>query len=389
MFELDVNPKCKHIELAELNYISGTSLLENIVLDELVQEEEDSNIKEKVPKQGIVPGYFKRVPGKEFFLYQYRHPWSWTSSSAKYELFENVFQPEVIVREFGQCAHTSHPFLCPFFSGNFIVGQALREWIKNNSNCELLPHVKKVLELYGQVAEREHEYELNEEVWNTRLCKSLKEHPSFVAIQTCHGIQAAKFEQIKYPIGLPKGFVSMYPFKGSPDLLLFLQDAVFTLVHSPADPATVPTTVAGAMPETPVARAILETPVAKPDYFVGEHDKSSQPTTFPYPKMGELCANMIIAHIDLLIRRNYELQNQTVNGLFIHKSSGASLFQLKLDIKTNGHAVIGRYSLLRYQSSVQLLTEALLCNALKTSTGLDMHVSSEVLHSCSHPVQGH
>lgn len=266
------------------------------------------------------------------------------------------------------CAHQS-PLSMSLFSGNIIVHQALREWIKNNSNCELLPHVNKVLELYGQVADTDHEYELNEEEWNTRLCKSLKTHPSYVAIQTCHGIQAARFEQIKYPMGLPRGFGSMYPFKGGSDLSLFLQDTVLTLVDNPDNPATVPTTVAGAMPETPVA---------KPDYFVGEHDKSAQPTTFPYPKMGELCANMIIAHTDLVINRNYELRNQTVNGLFIHKSSGASLFQIKLDIERNGHAVIGRYSLLRYRSSVQVLTEALLCNALKTSTGLDMHVSSEV-----------
>ena len=159
----------------------------------------------------------------------------------------------------------------------------------------------------------------------------------------------------------------MYPFKGGSDLSLFLQDTVLTLVDNPA--------VEGAIPETPDAG---ETPVGKPDCFVGEHDRSAQPATFPYPKMGDLCANMIIAHIDLVINRNYELRNQTVNGLFIHKSSGASLFQIKLNIEKDGHNVIGRYSLLRYRSSVQLLTEALLCNALKTSTGLDMHVSSEV-----------
>ena len=181
MFELDVNPKCKDIELAELKYIAGTSLLENIVLDELIQKKQASEIEGKEAKQGIVPGVFKRVPEKPIFLYQYKHPWSWTSSSAKYKLFEKVFRPEVIDKKIGPCAHTSHPFLCPFFSGNIIVRQALREWIENNSNCELLPAVKKVLELYGKDARIDHEYELNEEEWNTRLCESLKAHPSYEA----------------------------------------------------------------------------------------------------------------------------------------------------------------------------------------------------------------
>ena len=169
------------IELAELKYIAGTSLLENIVLDELIQKKQASEIEGKEAKQGIVPGVFKRVPEKPIFLYQYKHPWSWTSSSAKYKLFEKVFRPEVIDKKIGPCAHTSHPFLCPFFSGNIIVRQALREWIENNSNCELLPAVKKVLELYGKDACIDHEYELNEEEWNTRLCESLKAHPSYEA----------------------------------------------------------------------------------------------------------------------------------------------------------------------------------------------------------------
>ena len=47
--------------------------------------------------------------------------------------------------------------------------------------------------------------------------------------------------------------------------------------------------------------------------------------------MGELLANMHIAHIDLIIKGNYELKNQNVNGLFLHHASGASLFNMKLE----------------------------------------------------------
>lgn len=378
--QLLVHQVCKTVKLAELASWDGNTvqkILRNIVYDELIQKDQEEVIFNSKPRSAYGKFIRTTIKKKDIFIYINSHPWNWTSSRIPYQLFQNVLEPDTQIGETTPCEESVHPFLSPFFVGSSLVAKELELWISNNADNDLLPCVKNVLEQHSHsspsnIQLEEEEYELVEEQWTDRLHKALKCHPSYNKLETCHGIKATKFEGMKMKeVGLPRGCANMYVIKGGADL--YLPGLVVTNGddnYHPEDTdegiATVPHT-----PSLSPAPASTPTPASNIS-FVAEH-ATNQPAQFPYPKMGELIANMHISHIDMIIKNDCALKPQVVNGLYICKPSGARIFKMDLDTDTQDDYVEGIFRLTCYHSPLRLLTEQVLCSALHTCTNLDLH----------------
>ncbi len=367
------------VVLPPSHFDTAKQLLRDIILDELLQKQQQERLfKPSSSPSGaaITPGKFIKTTIKEktVFIYIHLHSWNWTASMIPFELFENVLYTYQEPQEISPCKESQHPFLCSLFEASTLVVRDLKLWIESNGNSALLPYVKNVLEQHNDTAGEAEEYVLLEEQWTDRLCNALKCHPSYSKLETWHGIDATKFESKKRKdIGLPVGCGNMYVVKGGPDLYLPLPGLVVTIGDGDEggneDPATVPHT-----PEP--EPTLIPTPASTPaSSFVAEHARGSMPISkFPYPKMGELIANMLIAHIDMIIKSGCVLKEQQVNGLFFLKGGGASVFEMKLAIDSDSDDYVqGTFSLIRYQSPWRSLTEQVLCSVLHVCTKLDIH----------------
>ena len=190
--------------------------------------------------------------------------------------------------------------------GDTIAAAAINEWMSTNSEHELAPFVTDVLGLHRS-SWKSAEYHLSEEDWTDRLAKAMQCHPAYTGLQTCTGIKASKFTSMKKnQVGIPEDCIGIYTIHGGPDL--------YTIDKLPATVATVPDIATFPDIASPGPNQNAQQVYA----FVGEHDSTAQPLTFPFPKMGELIANMHIASVDIIIKNDYEIRNSTVHGLFMH-----------------------------------------------------------------------
>lgn len=181
----------------------------------------------------------------------------------------------------------------------------------------------------------------------------------------------------KKEICLPSGMSRIYPITGAPDL--YLKNIVITYSNS-TDGESPPPRVVPQIDEQSEEEQSDLPPTTTTTYtttsgdsFVAEIDKNNQPTDFPYPKMGELVAN---AHIDLIVQNGFDFKGQLVNGIFMHKGSGAIIFELKMkvnEVEDADNYVCGEFEITRFQTSMRSLDPKLLCSALKTCTTIDLH----------------
>lgn len=375
MTTLSVSADCNNVGLAQLTWFkeegeeeNAKCFLEDIVRDELLQTRLQTKY---FCIAGFSPGTFNRVKtvGKDdTFIYLHKRPWKWASSRITYDLFESALSPLVEEKEITPCGENLHPFLSPFFGGDTVASAEIKEWMSTNSDNDLLPFVTEVLELHHpNTVSKSSEYHLTEEDWTERLVKAMKCHPAYAKLLTCTGIKASKFATMKKDhVGIAPDCIGIYTINGGPDLYCWFPQLVITIDDSTElAAANLPATVASPGPNQN----------AEVDAFVGEHDRTAQPLTFPFPKMGELISNMHIASVDIIIKNGYEIRNSTVRGLFLHKSSGASQFQMDLviDTETNNDYVFADYIVTRRLTTKRHLTQQLLCGALEWCTNLDLH----------------
>ena len=338
MTTLSVSADCNNVSLAQLTWFkeegekeNAKCFLEDIVRDELLQTRLQTRY---FSIADFSPGTFNRVEtvGKDdTFIYLHKGQWKWASSRITYDFFAYALSVVVEKKEVIPCGENLHPFLSPFWGGDTIASAEIKEWMSTNN--DLLPFVKEVLGLHHpNTVSMSSEYHLSEEDWTERLVKAMKYHPAYAKLLTWTGIKASKFATMKNDhVGIAHNCIGIYTINGGPDLSL---DCFPQLV------ITIDDGVIDQDEDTELAAANLPATVASPDpnqiadAFVGEYDRAAQPLTFPFPKMGELIANMHIASVDIIIKNGYEIRNSTVRGLFLHKSNGACQFQMDLVIDT-------------------------------------------------------
>lgn len=397
--QIEVPSNLRNITLPEFSLLedfAAKELLTSIIIDETLQDplKSDGILKPTGKKKHTTGerryGIFHRVRRGNNEFMMYKSAYSATASSVPYNAFIQGLGVQCEEQSISCCEEKLHPFISPFFSANSVVAKDVKLWISKNPASTLRPNVEKILEWCNCLASVDEfdefeAYMYNEDDWTRRLCKGLNFHPLLtdkVASFRFHD-QAVLDEFRLQNFGVSKNFAKDYLFHGLPDIYWLPQlPQQLQLIQHVSDTDDTDATV----PDPPQDAAIpqasgVDQILAEPNPLVGEIAKATQPRKYPFPKMGELLANMHSTHCDYILKHfsagQYILKQFVVKGLFLHKETGYSHFDLDLKPTTEEPTTDNfsrfNYSLTHHISPCKVLNEQQLCAVLKFCTGINLH----------------
>lgn len=341
--KVKIRKDCNHTSLLDIvNHETHETFVHQIVTDMSRQRQEfctDPNATE---------AKFKRTSTSSgITLFLFSHESHISSSDAVYENFEShhnckveLHTSDVVV----DCSENDHPFLSPFFNGNEELAEELKKWVQNNQDHHLKKSIQELMVLFSTWDEKG--YEFSEDDWTSRLQKSLSVHPSLRGkVEYFDGLKATKFKAIKRK-QLKLNFDADCYFHGAPDL--YLQNLLVQHreeVEPDLDPM--------------VAEMAAEM-------------ASSHVLKFPYPKLGELIANMHIALVDEILKgclegKDSTLVQSSVKGMYVDRVVGVVMFAMKWC------PTLRAITISRYKSRCRALKENLLCAHFSQIAGIDLH----------------
>lgn len=374
------------------------ALLKSIIADEKCQDDfkKEGLLK---PRLGASPPYgkFSHVHvGGNHPLMLYESAYQCTSKAMKLSAYAsniNVSYTKQDGQQLQSCTESCHPFLYPYFMANAEVTQLLQQWVNDNASSPLISSVKEVLKMYDHKEGNLEGYKYNEEDWTDRLVKTLNIHPFF---QSGACVKSFRFGHNSImdtfridTFGIERRVAKMYLFHGLPDMY-FLNHCTpllgLTADHRDDEYETVPEESGRDSVASPAEQ--FDTAADPFKVVIGEMSKHLVPLNAPLDKMGELMANMHCAHNDHILHQflennNHELQQFTIDGLFVNRESGLSRLSMELKPKEinerplasqlPSHFTCYQYHINHIIFPTRVLEPPLLCAALKEYAGINLH----------------